>query len=134
MVALMLLVPVSAIGEDRRYEARFVEAGMPADFLQQLDAAVETISQSILGKARSLGRQVGGRAGIEKEIKRGRRALTGLDAIVRRTFRDKPDVLEKWRSAKRLRGVPGGSGAVSDVAPDIAPAESAPADVAGRVA
>jgi hypothetical protein len=117
-----------------RNEARFVEAGMPADFLQQLDAAVETISQSMLGKARSLGRQVGGRAGIEKEIKRGRQALAGLDAIVRRAFRDQSDVLEKWRSAKRLRGMPGGNGAPTDVAPDIAPAASAPADVAGRVA
>src|ERR687884_6316 len=50
---------------------------------------------------------VGGRAGIDKEIGRGRKALAGLDAIVKRAFRDQPDVLEEWRTARRLRGLPG---------------------------
>jgi hypothetical protein len=119
-----------------QHEARFVEAGLAPDFLQELDAAAEAISKSMSGKARSLEQQVGGRAGIEKDIKRGRQVLAGLDAIVKRAFRDKPDVLEKWRSAKRVRGVPGGNGGpgASDVVPDIAPAASAPADAAGRVA
>jgi hypothetical protein len=119
------------------HEPRFVEAGLPLDFLQELDSAIEAISQSMSATARNLGQQVGGRAGIEKDIKRGRQVLAGLDAIVKRAFRDKPDVLEKWRSAKRVRGAAGGNGgpgAVSDVAPDIAPAAVAPSDAAGKVA
>jgi hypothetical protein len=138
MNAVKLVAEASAMRTAAaQHEARFVEAGLPPDFLQELDAAVEAIGQSMSGKARSLGQQVGGRAGIEKEIKRGRQVLAGLDAIVRRTFRDKPDVLEKWQIAKRVHGVPGGNGgpgAVSDVAPDIAPVAAAPADAAGSVA
>jgi hypothetical protein len=118
-----------------QYEARFIEAGLPPDFLQQLDAAMAALSNSISGKARSLGRQVGGGAGLDKEIKRGRQVVTGLDAIVKRAFRNNPEVLAEWRVAKRTNGVPGGNGSgVSQPAPDITPTAPAAAEVAGRVA
>jgi hypothetical protein len=134
--AVKLLAEANAMrGTAAQHDARFVEAGLPPDFLQQLDAAIEALSQSIAVKARSLGRQVGGRAGIEKEIRRGRRVVTGLDAIVQRAFRDDSNLLEEWRIAKRVSGVPGGNGsAVSDATPDIAPATPAAAEAAGRVA
>jgi hypothetical protein len=123
-------------GSAAEYEARFVESGMPPDFLQQLDGAIEALSQCISGKARSLGRQVSGRAGVDKEIKRGRQVVTSLDAIIQRAFREHPEVLEEWRVAKRVKGVPGGNGSGgSQPSPDIAPAQPAAAEVvAGRVA
>jgi hypothetical protein len=105
------------------FESQFVEAGRPADFLAQLDAAAEAVRQSMLGKARNLGRQVGGRAGIEKEIKRGRRVVDVLDTIVRAAFLGDRDVLAKWRSAKRVRALPG-SGGEGDAAPEGTPAAS----------
>jgi hypothetical protein len=91
------------------YEAQFIEAGRPADFLAQLDAATEALRQSILGKARNLGQQVGARAGLASEIKRGRRLVDVLDTIVKAAFLDDADVLAEWRSAKRIRGVPSGA-------------------------
>jgi hypothetical protein len=93
------------------YEAQFVEAGRPADFLAQLDAATEAVRQSILGKARNLGQQVGARAGLAKEIKRGRRAVDVLETIVKAAFRDDPNILAEWRSAKRIRALPSGTNA-----------------------
>jgi hypothetical protein len=121
------------------YEQRFIEEGLPPDFLKQLDAAIAAITQSISGKAQNFGRQVGGREGMNKEIKRGRKVVTGLDAIVKRTFRDHSDVLAQWRLAKRLRGAAGSNGASSvgapsDATPVIAPTPSTSAQVAGRVA
>lgn len=93
------------------YEAQFIEAGRPADFLAQLDAATEAVRQSILGKARNLGQQVGAGAGLAKEIKRGRRAVDVLDTIVRAAFRQDSNVLAEWRSAKRIRVLPSGANA-----------------------
>jgi hypothetical protein len=135
--------PVTLVSEARamrgtaaQHEARFVESGMPPDFIQQLDAAIEALSQSISGKARSLGRQVGGRAGLEKEIKRARQVVAGLDAIIRRAFGDNPEVLEEWRVARRMKGAPSGNGSAgSEPSLDIAPAQPAAAEaVAGGVA
>lgn len=93
------------------YEAQFIEAGRPADFLAQLDAATEAVRQSILGKARNLGQQVGAGAGLAKEIKRGRRAVDVLDTIVRAAFRQDSNVLAEWRSAKRIRVLASGTNA-----------------------
>ena len=118
-----------------KYEARFVEAGMPSDFLQQLDGAIGALNECISVKARSLGRQIGGRAGLAKEIGRGRQVVAGLDAIIQRAFRENPEVLEEWRIAKRVKGLPGSGSAVSDPTSDITPAQPAAAEVlAGRVA
>ena len=77
----------------------------------------------MLGKARNLGRQVGGRAGLEQEIKRGRRVVDVLDTIVKAAFRGDQDVLAKWRSAKRVRALPGpGAGAEGGEVMPTAPA------------
>ncbi|HEU4993650.1 MAG TPA: hypothetical protein VFT29_02485 [Gemmatimonadaceae bacterium] len=56
--------------------------------------------------------------GIEKELRRGRQAVELIDAMVRSAFADKPDVLGKWRVARRVKAVSGGG---------IAPAAELPA-------
>jgi hypothetical protein len=106
-----------------------IEAGRPVDFLEQLDAAADALHQSLIGKARNLGRQVGGRAGIEREIKRARSVVDIIDTIVKAAFYDDEAVLAKWRNAKRVRARPGGTGvgsvgneaAQSNACPDSAP-------------
>jgi hypothetical protein len=90
------------------YEEQFVDAGRPAAFLEQLEAATETLRQCMLGKARNLGLQVGAGAGLEREIQRGRSVLEILDTIVRDAFHGNEQLLEEWRSARRVRAVPGG--------------------------
>jgi hypothetical protein len=57
---------------------------------------------------------VGARAGLAKEIKRGRRAVDVLDTIVKAAFRDDSNVLAEWRSAKRIRALPSGTNARSE--------------------
>jgi hypothetical protein len=119
--ALKLVAEASAMRSAAAlYEPQFVEAGRPEDFLAQLDAAAEAVRQSMLGKARNLGRQVGAGAGIERDIKRGRRLVEVLDTIVKAAFREDLNVLAKWRNAKRVRGITGGGNASSDVAPPVA--------------
>lgn len=90
------------------YDPVFVASGRPADFLQRLDDAIATLTQSSVGRARNLGTKVGARAGIRQELQRGRKAVTLLDAVVQTSFANDADVLAKWRLAKRVQAMPGG--------------------------
>jgi hypothetical protein len=117
--ALRLVAEASAMrAAAAQYEAKFVEAGRPADFVKQLDDAIEAVRLSMIGKARYLGQQVGGSAGIERDLKRGRQSVEVLDTIVKDAFRGDKGVLAEWRSARRVRAVPGGTnGTGSEAAP-----------------
>jgi hypothetical protein len=81
------------------------------------------LSVDQLGKARELGRQVGAGAGIAMDFRRGRMVVDILDTIVRDGFYVDDDLLAEWRSAKRVRGVPGGAGAAPSAggAQEVAP-------------
>lgn len=115
------------------YVAAFVEAGRPESFLEQLDAAIEEVRQSVLGKARTVGQHVGAKAGMRQEIKRGRQAVELIDTIVRAGFRGKPDILARWRSAKRLRLL-SGAGAGAGTTADPSSAATAPSSAVSTAA
>lgn len=127
---LKLIAEASAMGSAAAlYEDQFVEAGRSPDFLARLDAAAEALRQCLLSKARNLGQQVGASAGIGREIKRGRSVVDVIDTIVKEAFRGDVQLLAEWRSAKRVRAVPGGCNATS-VDGDASHANAAPG---GRV-
>lgn len=92
------------------YEPTFVKHGRPAGFLQRLDAAIETLRQSFLGKGRNVGRKVGAKEGMKQEIQRGRDAVEMLDAMVTTAFVGQREVIARWKLAKRVQGIPGGGG------------------------
>lgn len=92
-----------------QYSPTFVTNGRPEDFLARLDVAIEELRGAMLGKARNLGTKVGAKAGLEQEIKRARNAVEMLDAIVTTVFANDRERLAKWRIARRIRGLPGGS-------------------------
>jgi thioester reductase-like protein len=92
-----------------RYADEFIANGRPADFLAQLDATIEALRQTQLGKARSVGRHVGAKAGLAQELARGRRAVQMLDAMVLDAFSGNQELLAKWKIAKRVQDLPGTS-------------------------
>ena len=98
------------------YAQVFIDNGRPADFLAQLDAAIEGLRGTVMGKARNVGRHVGAKAGMGQELARGRRAVDLLDAMVTSAFKGDADLLAKWRVAKRVQATPGGSSAPQAVA------------------
>lgn len=91
------------------YAQLFVENGRPAGFLAQLDAAIEALRQAVLNRGRSVGKQVGARAGLGQELTRGRRCVRMLDAMVLDAFAGQADVIAKWKLAKRVQDLPGSS-------------------------
>lgn len=109
------------------YEAVFVDIGRPADFLAQLDTAIETLRGSLVGRARNVGTRAGARLGITQEVRRGRDAVEMLDAIITTRFANDLQVLAEWRSARRVQAIPGSpsaplapvDGAEGDAAPEL---------------
>jgi hypothetical protein len=83
----------------------FIENGRPEDFLERLDASIEALRQSLLVRARTVGQHVGARAGMAQTLADAQRVVRILDAMVQDGFAGNPDVLAKWRVAKRVKEV-----------------------------
>ncbi|MCC7001736.1 MAG: hypothetical protein IT357_06245 [Gemmatimonadaceae bacterium] len=111
----------------RPFEAVFVARGLPADFLAQFVGARNDLERALRGRAALIGMHVAAREGLAVEVRRGRRAVARLDAIVRASFQDNTVVLAAWQTAKRLHRQTTGGGRVSvevsdsSAVPSIAP-------------
>lgn len=85
-----------------KYESRFLEVGLPQDFLPKLDAAIEAIRKTVLSRAQNAGRHIAAKAGLAEDVKRARTCLKVLDAMVLYAFRAQPDVVASWTAARRI--------------------------------
>jgi len=85
------------------FAPQFIGTGRPQDFLAQLDAAIEALRLAIVRRGATKGKHVGAKAGAALELKKGRRLVSLLDAQVRTSFRGNPEVLARWRTAKRVQ-------------------------------
>lgn len=95
--------------------ASFVTAGRPADFVEQLAAAITALRDMVGGRGTILGTHVGAKAGIKQQLRRGRLAVKRLDSIVRVAFEGNDVVLARWGAMKRVRALPAvASGDVSN--------------------
>jgi len=81
----------------------FLEHGLAADFLDQLRSAIDALAQARTSKATSLRRQVTATASTDGLVKRGRKAVRLLDAILVPRFANEPELLAAWRTAKKVR-------------------------------
>lgn len=103
----LLAVCDGMIEAARQFEGVFVANGLPADFLAQFTAARDELERIRGGRATQVGTHVAARAGLRVELRRGRRAVERLDAIVRASFRGDLVRLSAWRGAKRVHLTPG---------------------------
>lgn len=107
----------------QKYEQLFVDAGRPADFLAQLDAAMGALNASLLNRASNVGLHVGARAGLAQALRDGRRQLHVLDALVTDAYAGNAEVLARWQLAKRVKGLPNAPRATGGTADEnLAPA------------
>ena len=91
-----------------RFEEALIAHGLPSDFLARFRAAREELDRTRTRRAEHTSSHVGARVGLAVELRRGRRAVDRLDAVVRVAFEGDEGVLAVWRSAKRVRQLPGG--------------------------
>lgn len=125
-VMKLLAAAEAMIKAAREFEPTFVAAGRPADFLAQFEAAIAGVNDVLSTRGTLLGTQIGAKKGLYVMLRRGRRAVDRLDAVVRVAFESDPVALEKWRVAKRVQAVRGGSSpAVEEASIDLAPPSGA---------
>lgn len=94
------LATARAIAADAEpFKTEFIRRGLPANFLEDLNASIETFEQSINDTAQKKGARVAATAKLDEATGRGINDLRELDAIVRNVFRNDPAVLAEWTSA-----------------------------------
>ena len=103
----------------------FVQHGLAQDFVEQFRAAAAAVTQSVESQTASGRRRVMATAAAKDLVKRGRKAVRLLDAILVPRFSADPDLLAAWQSAKKVR--PAASPAAP--APSTTPAVDATSSV-----
>ena len=108
-VTKILQASDSMIEASRTFEAVLVANGLPADFLASFTAARNRLESMLGDRATLVGRHVGAREALRVNIRRGRRAVARLDAVVRASFDGDTVTLARWRAAKRVQRLAGGA-------------------------
>jgi hypothetical protein len=112
---IKLLAAAEAMIEGaRQFETLFLANGRPADFIAQFVAATAELDQVLGVRGTLVGRHVGAKKGIHVMLRRGRRAVDRLDSIVRVAFEGNAVALEKWRVAKRVQAIRGGTSSATE--------------------
>jgi hypothetical protein len=91
----------TAAGE---YADAFVGAGLPADFLDQLQAAADALGNSLTNRTSNGAAQRGATIGLDAEATRGRQAVKVLDSLVEPLIQGNLALLGQWTAAKRFGG------------------------------
>lgn len=87
-------------------KATFIEYGMPAYFLEDLDEDIADFEAALNAQSTGKRQRVAATAAIDDLIERGMNIARRLDAIVRNTFRDNPAKLAAWLSARHIERSP----------------------------
>jgi len=91
----------TAAGE---YSDAFVGAGLPADFLDQLQAAADALVNSLTNRTSNGAVQRGATIGLDAEATRGRQAVKVLDSLIEPLIQGNLALLGQWTAAKRFGG------------------------------
>ena len=91
----------TAAGE---YANAFVGAGLPADFLDQLQSAADALGNSLTSRTSNGAAQRGATIGLDAEATRGRQAVKVLDSLVEPLIQGNLALLGQWTAAKRFGG------------------------------
>ncbi|HEX8942420.1 MAG TPA: hypothetical protein VF785_04725 [Gemmatimonadaceae bacterium] len=108
------------------YKDVFVEHGLPADFLDQLDAATTALGASVDARGVARSRVTGASSGLASDLVLGRQIVTMIDASLTHALKADPATLASWRQVKR----PTVKGAVPRKAVEVNPAVAGGAPVA----
>ena len=86
-----------------RHPALLAREGLPADFVAQLRAALAALSSAMVGRSMAAVGRTGATVGIRVELSRARVLVNVLDALMQQQVRGRPELLEAWNDAKRVK-------------------------------
>jgi hypothetical protein len=113
----------------------FTKAGLPADFIAQLNVAADAVVGVVANRTNSRGKRRGATDGLKAKLTEGRKVVHILDALVRSALKDDPALLGSWNLVKRVTktspGRPAGSTSSTSPKPEdktvVAPQPTSPA-------
>jgi hypothetical protein len=88
------------------YSDVFVKAGLPTDFIAQLNAASTAMIDAGAERQANRGNRRGATQGLKTSLSAGRRVVHVLDAFVKSALKDDPVLLANWNLVKRVRVIP----------------------------
>ena len=95
----------------------FVQQGLPPDFVARLRAATAALRSSLGTRFGTRRRRVTATAGLGVQIRRGKRAVRMLNALLAPQLASDPERLAAWDSVRRIETTPGGSPGPVDITP-----------------
>ncbi len=81
---------------------QFIEFGLPADFLEDLQADTAAFEQSVGNKGAAASEKISATALIDDAVDKGLQGLRRLRAIVMNKYRNNPAKLAAWTSASHV--------------------------------
>jgi hypothetical protein len=98
-----LLASAGAMAEVAEKEKdALLKHGLPQDFIEQLRSAASSLADARNAKVQSTRRRVTATAALDDQVKRGKKAVRLLNAILQPRLARDPELLAAWRSAKRV--------------------------------
>jgi hypothetical protein len=105
--AQKLIADARASAQDAEpMKAEFIKRGLPASFLDDLNAKIAEADRLIEGRDQQAGASVAATAAVDDVVTRGMNVVRELDAIVRNICRDDPAALAEWTSARHIERAP----------------------------
>lgn len=87
-------------------KADFIRFGLPADFIEDLNADIAAFEHATTAQNQSLEQKTASTAAIDDAISRSTKALKQLDAIMRNVLRDDVEMFTAWITASHVERVP----------------------------
>ena len=81
----------------------FIAAGLPIDFVAQLNGAVKQMLDTVSERSQSRGRVRSATTGIKETLTAGRKIVHVIDALVRTTLKGNTILLSAWDGVKRVQ-------------------------------
>jgi hypothetical protein len=95
----------------------FIQHGLSADFVAQLRAATAALRTSLGTRDGTRRRKMTGTAGLSVQLKRGKRAVRMLNAILEPHLALDPERLAAWNAVRRVQVSTGPGPATVDISP-----------------
>ncbi len=80
----------------------FLKHGLPQNFVEQLESCASALETARNARVESGRRRVTATADLVEQVKRGKKAVRLLNAILQPRLAKDPELLAAWRSAKRI--------------------------------
>jgi len=89
----------------QKSEAAFVEHGLSLDFVAELKAAAQELNASLGARDATQRRRTTATAAVKDQLKRGRRAVRLLNAILSPRLAGDPELLAAWNNVRKIKPV-----------------------------